>query len=171
MKRKYYRTDTITFKLKNATTVLIEAKNDFDVIVKVAQFDFRDNGYKFYYDLNGNQKDVKRISTIINYLLENGMTWWSQKEINIAKENAKKMKEKEEKKYKLELRERDEQKAKEVIEGIKKENDKYINMCESLKNKDDDILYQLVKNTFKHAKKRVINEVFNTIKEYNSSIA
>lgn len=171
MKRKYYRIDTITFKLKNDTIVLIEAKNDIDVTVKVAQFDFRDNGYRFYYDLDGNQKDVKRISTILNYLLNNGMTWWSHKEINIAKENAKKLKKEEEKEYKLELREKAEQKAREMIEGIKKENDKYINMCESLKNKDDDTLYQLVKNTFKYAKKKTIDEVFSTIKEYNSSIA
>lgn len=164
----YYNTYSMQFELRDETIVVITAQDDNGFNIKVAQFNFLENGSKFYYDLKGNQKEVTRISTILNYLFKNGMQWWSDKEIKTAKENAKRIKSEENKAYKQELKQRDELKANEMIQGIKEHEEKYINICKNIEKYDDEKLFEMVTNTFKHASKKVLNEVYNTINDYNS---
>lgn len=167
--KKHYEIENITFTLREKTTVLINSINEYGFEVKVAQFDFSDNGYKFYYDLKGKQKEVKRISTIINYLLKNGMPWWSVKEINQAKQNYKDIKKEEERQYKYELRQKDIKFLNDFIEGLNSYNPIYVDICNNVKNYDDETLLRIIKRTFKNPSKVMINHLFETIKKFNEN--
>lgn len=162
-----YNTNFIMVEAKNETKVNIFAENEYYDKVHVAYFDFYFmEGW--YYDIDGKQKEVKRFSAIMNYLFkQNERLCWEQVIVEKAKQNAKKIKSDEKKKYLNELKEADEKKASDMMEGIKQYKAKYTNICKSVENKTDEELYHLVVNTFKHASKRTINEVLNIIKSYN----
>lgn len=169
---KHYETDYVRFSLEgeNKTIVVITAEDSRYREVLVARYNFEDNTYKYYYDLKGNKKEVARFSTIMNYLFkQNENLGWDKTLVDTAKENAKRIKQEEKKAYKQELKQRDESKAKEFINGIMNNEERYINICENMKEYDNEKVYDLVKNTFKHASKKVINEVYNAINEYNTT--
>ena len=165
---RLYKTDYVMIESKEETTVRIFAENDLYQNKLIGYFDFY-NMDGWYYDLNGKQKEVQRFSTIMNYLFkQNDMLGWDDSLVEKAKQNAKQMRITESKKRKLELKEADENKAFEMLEGIKQHQEKYIRICESVKNKSDEELNQLVERTFKNASNKTIEAVFNAIQKYNS---
>lgn len=164
---KFYNTNFIMIEAKNETKVNIFAENEYYDKVHVAHYDFYFmEGW--YYDIDGKQKEVKRFSAIMNYLFkQNERLCWEQVIVEKAKQNAKRIKSDEKKKYLNELKEADEKKASDMIEGIKQYKAKYTAICKAVENKTDEELYQLVVNTFKHVSKKTICDVFNIIKSYN----
>lgn len=168
----YYTVDYVKFELtgEQNTIIIIKSENEYGMEIKVAQYDFRENGYKFYYDLKGNKKEVARFSTIMNYLFkQKEYLGWDDQLVNTAKENAKRIKLEENKARKQELKQLDEKKASEMLNGIKNNESRYIKICENVKQYDNEKLYTMVQNTFKHASKKVINQVYNAIIEYNEN--
>lgn len=164
---KFYNVNFIMIEAKNETKVNIFAENEYYNKVHVAHYDFYFmEGW--YYDIEGKQKEVKRFSAIMNYLFkQNERLCWEQVIIEKAKQNAKRIRSDEKKRYLNELEETDEKKASDLLEGIKQYKEKYTAICKAVENKTDEELYQLVVNTFKHASKKTINDVIKIIKAYN----
>lgn len=164
---KLYNTDYVITEIKDETKIKLFAENEYYDKVQIAYFDFYFmEGWVM--DLKGNKKEVKRHSTIMNFLFKQNLNLgWDSRLVEQAKQNAKQIKSDEAKRYKEELKEKDEQKASDMINGIKNYEARYTNICKSVENKTDEELYHLVVNTFKHASNRTINEVLNIIKSYN----
>ena len=166
---KMYKTDYVMIESKEETKIRISAENDLYQTKLIGYFDFY-NMIGWYYDINGKQKEVQRFSTIMNYLFkQNDMLGWDDQLVEKAKQNAKQMKADENKKRKVELKDVDEKKASDMLEGIKQKQERYISICKNVENKSDEELLQLVERTFKNASKKTIEAVFNAIKQYNTA--
>ena len=162
-----YNTNYVITEIKDETKIRLFAENEYYDKIQIAFFDFYYNE-GWVMDLKGNKKDVKRHSTIMNYLFkQNATLGWDSGMVEQAKKNAKQIKLDETKQYNAELKEESEKKASDMIIGIKNHEERYANICKSVENKTDEELLQLVTNTFKHASKKTIEDVLNTIKSYN----
>lgn len=167
---KLYNTSYIITETKDETKINLFAENEFYDKVQIAHFDFYYNE-GWVMDLKGNKKDVKRHSTIVNYLFkQNENLGWDSAKVEQAKKNAKQIKLDETKSHRAELQEKDEQKALDMINGIKEWNEKYINICKATENKTDDELIKSIEFTFKNASKKTLKEVFAVIRNYDSFV-
>lgn len=165
--KKHYEMDTLTFTLRGETTVIITGTNEYGISVLVAQYDFNDNGYKFYNDLQGKEVEVSRVGTILNYLFKNGMTWWSDKEIETAKKNWATIKKSKEKEHKAFLKERDEQQAQYFIEALERLEDTHTRIATSVAHHSDEALTDIVQRSYKRASKKTVQKVCKAIQGYN----
>lgn len=163
-----YNTNYITIKLQGETKIKVYGENDDYEAVMIGSFDFYYMEGTFYH-LNGKSQEVKRFSTIMNYLFkQNDMLFWDESLINEAKNNAKTIKIDEEKERVEEAKKSDDKKASDMINGIHNKEDKYVSICKSVENKSDEELSKLVVNTFKKASKKTLDLVFATIRQYNN---
>lgn len=168
--KNLYTTKFVEMKIKNETKIEVFAENEYYEMVKIASFDFYYNEGS-YIALNGSNKEVKRFSTIMNYLIkQNENLFWNSTELELVKLNVKNIKAKEYKESKEDAVAKSNNKADEFMKNILNAEERHINICKSCENKTDDELMVLIKNTFKHASKNVLKKVFELIRRYDTMI-
>lgn len=167
-----YETKWINTEFKNEeqTKVVLWSENYYYNKTVIGQFDFYYNeGY--YFTLEGKKVEVKRLSTIMNYLFKcNENLSWDYVKFEIAKSNVKKIKSDEKKEYEMELKQKSLSKIEEFKNGVKKQEEKIIKVCELMVDKDDEYLKTAIKNTFKYADKKQLDEMFEFIRNYEMHI-
>lgn len=176
MTNLFYNLSAPTFKIEgeDQTIIRIYENDEYYNQVRVASFDFRYNE-GWFKNVNGKEREVKRFSTIMNYLfsVEENL-FWSPGTVETAKNNAKQLKKKMEREYKEELKQRDENKAIELINRINNKDDFFVNQVEKFEAMTQEELLKVVTNTVKKASKKtvkaVMQAIYNLIDKVNNPV-
>ncbi|RKJ62829.1 hypothetical protein D7X33_26235, partial [Butyricicoccus sp. 1XD8-22] len=166
---KHYELEYVKFNLEGdqKTIVTITGENEYGFDVKIAHFDFNDCGYKYYYDIKGNKKEVARFSTIMNYLFkQKEYLGWDDKMVNTAKDNAKRLKLEEKKARKEEKKAIQLEKVEEYLQLLNDNNEKVLEVItNNFMEQSDKEIFEAIKKNFNLVSETVQFKVLYAIKD------